>query len=323
MPLINNSDFRAPFWLINAHWETVVPGLLRKPKSLPYTRERINTADGDFLDLDFVQHGQKRIVILSHGLEGHSNKYYMRGMAHQFIKNDWDILSWNCRSCSGETNLKPRLYHHGATEDLDDVIQHAIYKGYEQILLIGFSLGGSLVVKYLGEDARTPSSKIIGGVALSIPCQLGSCARKLSEPGNKLYLDRFLYKLKNKKKLKAVQFPEIFDLKGIDDISSFYEFDSRYTAPLYGFNDTEAFYAYASAGNYTEGISVPLLLVNSRNDPMFPEDCYPYKAAKDHKYFYLETPKKGGHMGYWHPGKKTSWAENRALRFVHEVIGIT
>ena len=320
MPIIHNSDFKAPFWLFNSHWETILPGLVREPKKLAYKRERISTIDEDFLDLDFTYNGNRRIVILSHGLEGHSDKYYMRGMAGLFLKHGWDTLSWNCRSCSEEINLTPKLYHHGATEDFKDVIQHAIQKGYQQILLIGFSLGGSLLVKYLGEQ-KAPD-EIVGGVAFSIPCQLDSCAKKLSDPGNKFYLNRFLNKLKEKIKLKAVQFPDVFDLNGIDEINNFYDFDTRYTAPLYGFTTVEDFYAYASAENYIDGIQTPTLLVNSKNDPMFPDDCYPYDKAKDHSYFHLETPQRGGHLGYWWPGMKSSWAEKRTIQFVTDVIGL-
>ena len=323
MPIIHNSDFKAPFWIINKHWETIIPGIFRSPAKLQYTRERITTQDHDFLDLDFIYRGNDRIVILSHGLEGHSDKYYMRGMADHFLKHNWDTLSWNCRSCSGEINVTPKLYHHGATDDLDDVINHTLEKNYREILLVGFSLGGSLVVKYLGENSRIPSNKIVGGIAFSIPCQLGSCAKHLSIPDNKFYLNRFLTKLKNKIKLKAVQFPDVFDISGLDEISSFLEFDSKFTAPLYGFTDAEDFYNYASAGNYIGGIKRPVLLVNSLNDPMFPDVCYPYEDAEASQYFYLETPKKGGHMGYWHPGNTVSWAEKRAILFTKEVIGLT
>ncbi|MCK5469542.1 MAG: alpha/beta hydrolase, partial [Cyclobacteriaceae bacterium] len=196
-----------------------------------------------------------------------------------------------------------------------------ISRGYKKIILIGFSLGGSLVVKYLGEKGQFVPSEILAGVAFSIPCQLGSCANKLSDPDNKFYLNRFLNKLKAKIKLKAEQFPDIFDLEGIDEINGFYNFDTTYSAPLYGFKSVDEFYHYASAGNYIEGIKVPTLLVNSLNDPMFPDDCYPYKEAKNHKYFYLETPEKGGHLGYWWPGQKESWAEKRAYQFVSVVIG--
>lgn len=320
MPIIPNSDFKPPFWMKNEHWETILPGMFRKPKKLDYKRERITTMDDDFLDLDFVYHGNKKIVVLSHGLEGHSDKYYMSSMAGHFINYGWDTLSWNCRSCSPEINLKPNLYHHGATEDLHDVVNYTIAKGYKQILLVGFSLGGSLVVKYLGEQKR--ASEIIGGIAFSIPTNLGSCAAKMSDPDNKFYLDRFLGKLKRKITVKASQFPDLYDLKGIEEINSFYEFDTKFTAPIYDFSSAEDFYEYASAGNYIEGIQIPTLLINALNDPMFPDDCYPFDKAKDHPYFFLETPKRGGHMGYWWPGKKLTWAEKRALEFTRDIVGI-
>lgn len=321
MPIVHNSSYKAPFWLYSNHIETIMPGLLRKPEPLDYQRQRIYTDDGDFLDLDYVITSNEKIVILSHGLEGNSDKYYMRGMAHKFVKHGWDVLSWNCRSCSEEINLTPKLYHHGATEDLNEVIANVISKGYKKIVLIGFSLGGSLVVKYLGEHGQQTPSEILGGVAISIPCQLGSCANKLSDPDNKFYLNRFLNKLKAKIVSKSAQFPKTFDINGIEDITSFYGFDSKFSAPLYGFNSVEEFYKYASAGNYIKGIVIPTLLINSLNDPMFPDDCYPYAEAKNHKYFYLETPQKGGHLGYWRPGQKESWAEKRAYQFVRDVIG--
>ena len=111
-------------------------------------------------------------------------------------------------------------------------------------------------------------------------------------------------------------------MNGIDEINNFYDFDTRYTVPLYGFTTVEDFYAYASAENYIDGIQTPTLLVNSKNDPMFPDDCYPYDKAKDHRYFHLETPQRGGHLGYWWPGLKSSWAEKRAIQFVTDVIGL-
>ena len=321
MPIIQDSSLKTPFWLVNEHWQTILPAVIRNPKRLSYTRERIATRDQDFLDLDFIYNNHNRIAILSHGLEGHSDKNYVRAMARYFNRHDWDTLSWNCRSCSGEMNRTPKLYHHGATEDLEVVVRYVLEKGYAQIVLVGFSLGGSLVVKYLGENGANVPDEIVCGIAFSIPCQLGSCAATMSNPANRFYLNRFLTKLKAKIMLKATQFPGLFDTFDIDKISSFYEFDSRFTAPLYGFPSAEAFYNYASAGNYIEGIQKPTLLVNSLNDPMFPDDCYPFEIAVNHRYFHLETPARGGHMGYWWPGLVEGWAEQRALSFVHEIVG--
>jgi predicted alpha/beta-fold hydrolase len=321
MPVIEKSEFRSPFWLRSAHWQTILPALLRNPNPPAYTRERISTRDDDFLDLDFVYNGHERIVVLAHGLEGHSDKYYMRGMANHFLSNGWDTLSWNCRSCSGTLNLQPKLYHHGATEDLEDVVEHVRKKHYKSIVLLGFSLGGSLVVKYLGEKGNTVPGEIQSAIAIAVPCQLGSCATELSNPANAFYLKRFLGKLKAKVRRKAEQFPHLFDVAGIDEISSFQQFDARFSAPMYGFSSVQDFYNYASAGNYIDGIRIPTLMVNSLNDPMFPDDCYPFEAAKRSKYFFLETPGSGGHMGFWRPGRKVSWIEHRALQFVLEMQG--
>ncbi len=322
MPLIDKSSYKTPFWLRSEHWETILPALIRRPPKPPYQRERITTTDGDFLDLDYVQRGHEKIVILSHGLEGHSGKAYITGMANKFLKNQWDVLAWNCRSCSGEMNCTPGLYHHGATEDLEEVVNHAIDMGYKTIVLIGFSLGGSLTLKYFGERGEQAPPQVAGGVTFSVPVQLGPCALKLSEPDNKVYLKRFLRKLKKKIKLKAEQFPDKFTLNGVDVIDNFYEFDGKISAPLYNFESADAFYNYASAGNYIEGIRRPVLLVNALNDPMLPEECYPYELAKNHEFFYLETPARGGHVGFWRPGQKENRAEKRAYEFVTDVIGI-
>ncbi len=321
MPLIDKSEYKAPFWLINEHWETILPAMLRKPRKPFYTRARINTQDGDFLDLDYVRHGHEKILILSHGLEGHSFKAYVTGMANKFLKNQWDVLAWNCRSCSGEMNRTPKLYHHGATEDLETVVNHTIKKGYKSIVLIGFSLGGSLTIKYFGERGEQAPPQVAGGVAFSVPVQLAPCARELSKPENKVYLNRFLRKLKKKIKLKAKQFPKHFPLDGIDVIDNFYDFDDKISAPLYNFISADDFYNYASAGNYIAGIKRPVLLVNALNDPMLPDECFPYELAKNHEYFYLETPAQGGHVGFWRPGQRENWAEKRAQEFVIRVIG--
>lgn len=321
MPIIS-STYRPPWWMPGAHIETIMPSMIRKPARVDYQRKRITTRDGDFLDLDFVYNNKPKIAILSHGLEGNSSKNYMVGMAAALSCEGWDVLSWNCRSCSGEMNNTPKLYHHGATEDLADVVKYVQKNNYDQMLLVGFSLGGSLVIKYLGEHGDKVPRQVVGGVAFSVPCDLGACARYLFESQNEIYLNRFLGKLKMKIKSKAIQFPELFDVEGIDEIDSFEKFDSRFTAPLYDFSSADEFYKYASAGQYIKGISVPTLLVNAQNDPMFPDVCYPVDQSQHHKSLYLEMPKRGGHMGFWWPGQKRSWAEKRVVQFVKEVIGI-
>lgn len=321
MPVIEKSSYQAPYYLFSRHLETIGPGVFRKIEPVDYRRERIDTTDGDFLDLDWCRRNSNKLVILSHGLEGNSRRTYMVGMARMFLSNNWDVLAWNCRSCSGEMNRKLKLYHHGATEDLDDVIVHVLQmKCYDSIVLVGFSMGGSLSMKYLGERSNSVSGVIKGGIGFSVPCDLGASARMLSRPQNVIYRKRFLQMLKKKIIRKSYQFPGVLDLNGLDRIKYFETFDQKYTAPINGFSSAEAFYQYASAGRYASGIKVPFLLVNAKNDPMLPPSCYPFEVARQSDCLFFEVPKRGGHVGFSLTGGASNWAEIRALEFANWIL---
>jgi uncharacterized protein len=315
VPLIISSYKQPPFYLFNAHLETVVPSMFRKVSGI-YKRERIELGDGDFLDLDWMRNESDRLVIISHGLEGSSDRHYTKGMARYFFLRGWDALAWNCRSCSGEMNRLPRFYHHGATEDLEAVIHHARLKKYKTIALVGFSMGGSMSLKYAGERMKLPE-EIKSIVTFSVPCDLGSSARELDKPGKKFYLNRFLKKLEKKIKAKARQFPTIISAEGFEKITSFRAFDDRYTAPLHGFKDADDFYKKASASPHIPHIKVPTLIANALNDPFLPEACYPYEIATTNENIYLETPGRGGHVGFSLAGKKENWMEIRAFEFIN------
>ena len=140
--------------------------------------ERITTPDDDFLDLDWYQNGNDSLVIICHGLEGNSRKPYMLGMAKTMISIPADVLTWNYRGCSGEMNKANRFYHSGATDDLDLVVQHGFDKGYKAITLIGFSLGGNLVLKYMGEDAEHLDKRILASIAFSVPLASSRCSSR-------------------------------------------------------------------------------------------------------------------------------------------------
>lgn len=323
MPLVKTLYTR--HWtLFNPHLETIVPSMFRNVDNVIYRRERISTIDNDFLDLDWVQNDHSRLIVISHGLEGSSGRDYVKGMARIFSEHGWDVLAWNCRSCSGEINQRFKLYHHGATEDLDDVLNFVItnYPQYREIVLVGFSMGGSLSLKYVGEKGAHLPHMVKSAIAFSTPCNLESSARRLSEKGNAFYRKRFLKKLKYKILQKATQFPEKFNLTGIDAIEHFNEFDARFTAPMYGFSSASEFYHYASAENYLHNVKIPVLIVNALNDPMLPEACFPVEIAKKQPMVFLEMPAHGGHVGFYHPGQKYSWAENRALDFTRSFLGM-
>jgi uncharacterized protein len=320
MPIIQNSSYRKPFYLFNAHLETIIPSAFRKVKGITYQRERLELNDGDFLDLDWLKNPSDKLIIISHGLEGNSERHYAKGMAKYFFQRGWDALAWNCRGCSGEMNRLPRFYHHGATEDLKAVIDHAVsLNQYKTISLIGISMGGSLTLKYLGEDTLLRAS-IKNAATFSVPCNLGASARELDKPNKKFYLNRFLKKLSKKIEAKSKMYPSIISHAGFENIKSFREFDNRYTAPLHGFKDADDFYERASSGSYIESIQTPTLIVNALNDPFLPENCFPFSIAKNHQHVNLETPKHGGHTGFTLAGKEENWMEVRAFEFVSEAV---
>jgi len=258
--------------------------------------DRLELEDGDFLDLNWLRKDRNRVAILSHGLEGSNDDGYIQGMTTVLDRAGWDVLAWNYRGCGKEPNRLPRFYHSGETGDLGRVISHAAAY-YSCISLIGFSLGGNLILKYLGEAKPHPA--ITGGAAISAPVDLASSARALDQrPGNRLYLQRFMKTLVAKVESKARRFPGQLDASRSRGIRTFEEFDNRYTAPLHGFRDAEDYWKQSSARQYLPGITVPTLLLNALDDPFLTPQCFPYDEANRNPLLFLETPKSGGHLGF-------------------------
>lgn len=307
--------------LKGSHLETMLPGLLRSPKKIVPVYEKIPTPDGDFLELDWYHKKSSLLAIISHGLEGNSDRAYMKGMAKIFIDNNYDALCWNYRGCGSSLNIKPKLYHSGATYDLDTVVTHAVSKGYEDIILIGFSLGGNLTLKYAGEQGESQGSKIKAVITFSVPLDLSAGCDQLSVAENWMYSKRFIKKLKKKVKLKHRQFPDKIHLNGLAEIKDLRSFDDRYTGPIHGFKGATDYYEKCSALSYLSHITVPTLIVNAKNDPFLPKECYPYELIDSLANITLETPDHGGHVGFMEINKQGYyWSEKRALSFVVEKI---
>lgn len=309
-------NYSPPFLLFNPHLETIYPALVRRVSLQPYTRERITTPDNDFLDLDWLRQGSQKLVIVSHGLEGNTHRAYIKGMARVFFQNGFDVLTWNYRGCSGEMNRQLRFYHSGATDDLNTVVEHALsQQTHQEIYLVGFSLGGNLTLKYLGEN-RTRTSLIKKAVAFSVPVDLHTSCIQISKPGNWVYSNRFLKSLK-KKVLEKVQSIKELDVRGLDQVKTLMEFDDHFTGPVHGFKNAIDYYQQSSALRYMSGISVPTLLVNAKNDPFLSPECFPVEQFKQHEFIHIETPKHGGHVGFARFNRDNIyWSEERALRFI-------
>ena len=204
-------EYNPSFLFKNAHANTISAALFRKKLPLDYERQRFILNDGDFIDLDFVRKGEDKLVILMHGLEGSSDRAYIRGMAKIFSQNNFDVLSFNFRGCSGEPNLTMKGYNMAATEDLEEVILSLHKSGnYESIYLLGFSLGGSVVLRFLAKQGINPAfHKVKGGVAFSVPLHLVEANKAIGKFENIMYRLRFLRSLKKKMKQKQEQFPDM------------------------------------------------------------------------------------------------------------------
>lgn len=320
MPLVE-STYDAPTWLPGGHLQTLYPGLVRRVAFTYDRHTRIDTPDGDFLDLDGATAGHPRLAILTHGLEGNTRRGYMRGMGRALVRYGWDVLAWNLRGCSGTPNRCLRTYHSGATGDLDLVVRHALTHDYEQIALVGFSLGGNLTLKYLGERGADLAARIRGAVAFSVPVDLTASARQLARPSNWHYTRYFLHTLLAKVRAKAEHWPDEIEAPGPGEVRTLTAFDDRYTAPLNGFRDAHDYYQCASSKPLLKHIAVPTLLVNAANDPFLAPTCYPRSLARRHPYVTLEIPDEGGHVGFPSIGANgTYWSERRAAEFLEDVV---
>ena len=236
------------------------------------------------------------LLIICHGLEGSTDRAYVKGIAKFFNLKGWDVLAWNYRGCGQEINRKIRFYHSGATDDLETIVNHvSINHRYHRISLVGFSLGGNLVLKYLGERGPTAINK---AVALSVPLDLHGSCLQISKGFNRIYGLRFLRKLKQKVRLKAALYPGAFDLQLLDKVRCLIEFDDLFTAPIHGFKNAVDYYQKCSSLYFIESIQVPTLIVNALNDPMLSQNCYPKKITTKHQYLELLYPKAGGHCGF-------------------------
>ena len=316
MPVIH-SQFNPPLLLRNAHLQTLLPVISRRKMRLQYKRERLELADGDFLDLDWLHAPGSDLAILSHGLEGSSQDATICGMAQALQRKGWNVLAWNYRGCSGELNRLPRLYHSGETGDLALVIEHAARR-FSRIALIGFSLGGNLVLKYLGE--ASPHTAVACAAAISAPVDLAASARALDQRrSNRLYLRRLIATLVRKVKAKAKHFPEQIDASQTKGIRGFADLDGRFTAPVHGFRDASDYWMRCSSRQFLREIAVPTLILSAQDDPFLTPDCFPFEEAEASARVFLEAPAMGGHLGFCDSlTGKESWAERRIVEFLSE-----
>jgi predicted alpha/beta-fold hydrolase len=319
VPIIKSQYQPKHSFFKNAHINTVYASLLRWIPRVKFERERLELPDGDFLDLDWSKVGGRKLIIIFAGLEGKSNSLYSRAAIRHFNKMGWDALGMNYRGCSGEPNRLLCGYHMGASEDVKYTVEHALSKDvYDEIVLIGYSLGGNLALKYIGEEGSNLPKQVKSTIAFSVPIDIQKSDERMNKWYNWHYLKWFMFPLNYKANQKKRLYPtQLKSYKGFFMSGNFVYFDTHFTAPANGYKTAEEYWKASSCAPYLKDINIPVLIVASLDDTFISDNCYPIKEAQENPNLFLEMPRYGGHCGFISQFfEKVSWMEKRAYEFV-------
>jgi len=317
------ADYRPPWWLRGRHLQSLWGPLRRRPRRPSLRRERWETPDGDFLDLDWLASPPAETrapgVVVLHGLEGSSESHYALGLMGLVEARRWRGVVVHFRSCSGELNRLGRLYHSGETADLGWVLGRLIETAPGARLgLVGVSLGGNVALKWLGEQGDSVPDEVAAAVAISVPFDLAACAAVLDRGLNRLlYTAHFLRTMKRKIRAKAPLYAERVDVPSALRARTFRLYDRFVTAPIFGFEDEEDYWRRSSSGPYLSKIRRPALLISAENDPFVPPATLPRAEVERSPWLEAAFPAQGGHAGFLEGGGPgPSWAERRAVDFL-------
>ena len=319
--MTSGPDYHPPWWYRGRHLQTLWGPLLRRGRLPALRRERVETPDGDFLDLDWLASGGRAapLVVILHGLEGSSRSHYARGLLRGLEEAGWRGLVVNFRSCGGEVNRSRRMYHSGDTEDLEFVITRLTAgEPALRLGLVGVSLGGNVLLKWLAERGEEAPARVLAAVAISTPFDLAACAAVLDRGLNRaLYTANFLSTMKTKLDKKAELYEGILDLPAARKAKTFAEYDRLVTAPLGGFASERDYWARSSSGPLLPKVRRPTLLINAPNDPFMPASALPRAAVAESRWLEAAFVAEGGHAGFLQGASGArSWAEGRALAFL-------
>jgi len=314
MPVYEVKDYRPGLFLRNAHINTFYPYFVRKTPDPNYQRARLDTEDGDFVDVDIIRNGNKKACFLLHGLEGSSQSQYILALSQWFSEEGYDVYALNFRGCSGEVNRTMHMYHSGFTDDPKMVINH-YGDAYDELYIVGYSLGGNVTLKYLGEDPRQVHPKMVKAAAISTPTNLSAGSQELKKPKCWFYEQNFLKSLFVKVKEKHAQFPDQVDLSVLKKINSIWEYDEHITSRWHGFDGAEDYYAKCASMQFIQDIQTETLIINSIDDPFLAKDWHPFSDAKAKKNIHFLPSAYGGHVGFTTIGQERYWNEKKVISF--------
>jgi hypothetical protein len=295
-------NYQAPWWLPGGNLQTIWPALYSRRVFGPhpeYRRERWDTPDGDFIDVDWRTGApHDTLLVLFHGLEGTSRSQYAEAFADFAYARGLDYAVPHFRGCSGELNRAPRAYHSGDFEEIDWILRRLRQQRSGPIVVVGISLGGNALMRWAAEMGQAASQVVSAVASVCSPIDLAAGGWAIGRGFNRLvYTRMFLNTMKPKALRKLAQFPGLFDREALAAARDLYEFDNVFTAPLHGFKSTEDYWARASAKPLLPRIRVPALVVNARNDPFVPAWCLPHQNEVG-PCVTLWQPAHGGHVGF-------------------------
>jgi predicted alpha/beta-fold hydrolase len=317
--MITRSAFRPAWWLPGPHLQTLYPSLFRKRKTPPLTRERFELADGDFIDVDWTRQTGSMKVLILHGLEGSLESHYTGGLLCALEQNGYTAGLMYFRGRSGEPNRLPRSYHSGDTGDLEEILRHiACQHPGTGIAVIGFSLGGNVLLKWLGEKGN--SAGISTAIAISVPLDLHHAASKLDRGLSRIYQRHLLNKLRASVTAKAVLHAPPYPVDRLHELNTFHKFDNEITAPLHGFRNVDDYYARSSSKQFLKRIQIPTLLLQALDDPFLPASALPDNDDLSTSVT-MELSRSGGHVGFItgsNPLRPHYWLEERIAQHLNE-----
>jgi predicted alpha/beta-fold hydrolase len=316
MPIVP-SGFRPAPWLPSRHLQTLWPSLVRPRPGLALRRERLELPDGDFLDLAWTRDGERPIVLVLHGLQGGLRSHYSASLVRSLERSGFQVCFMHFRGCSGEPNRLPRGYHSGETGDARHVIDAIRQRPSRQPLFaVGVSLGGNVLLKYLGEvGSQTP---LAAAVAVSVPFDLANASQTLQRGLARIYQHHLLRSCVRATAAKFARIAPPFPLPNLRRLASLYEFDEAITAPLHGFASAADYYARSSSRAFLRSIRIPTLIIHARDDPFMTPDAVPM-AAELSGAVTLELSAHGGHVGFIAQGdglRVRYWLDERIPAFL-------
>lgn len=315
------TPFTPPVWLRNNHLQTCYCVFYGDEPKLPFQRERLDTPDGDFLDIDWLINDiQAPIVIAFHGLEGCSRAKYMVRLMNVVNKIGWNGLGINFRGCSGESNNLLRAYHSGETGDLDYVVNTVIQRHPNTpIFLVGYSLGANVLCKWLGEQSNTIPTNIKGAASCSAPYNLLASQKIMDSGIRRIYVEYFLRSLRRKVKEKNTRYPNSFDSKRACRAFSFKAFDDSFTGPVHGFKDYVDYYTQSSSYQYLPKIQLPTILIHAWDDPFTSPETLPTPESINNSNLNFFYQQHGGHLGFHDKHQGSYWLSNQILNWFQSI----